>query len=153
MAIERWRRPWAGIWKELEDMEMTMDSLISGVGTPTVWRRTPSEVGWTPPMEVYDKGEEFVARAELPGINKEDIDISVTGDTLTVSGERKAEEEVKEKDYYRCELCYGKFSRALTLPAAVETENINAIYKDGVLEIKLPKSKEAKPKKIDISVK
>ena len=153
MAIERWRRPWAGMWKELEDMERAMDSLISNTGAPTVWRRTPSEVGWAPLMEVYDKGDEFVVHADLPGMNKEDIDISITGDTLTISGERKAKEEVKEQDYYRCELCYGKFSRALTLPATAETENINAAYKDGILEVKLPKSKTAKPKKIDISVK
>ena len=102
---------------------------------------------------MYEKDEKFVVRAELPGMKKEDADISVLGDTLTIKGERKAEAEVKDEDYYRCELCYGKFSRSVALPAAVEAGKVQASYENGILEITLPKAEEAKPKKVEVKVK
>jgi HSP20 family protein len=121
---------------------------------PLSWWRTPSEeVGWTPTVEMYEKGDKFVVKADLPGMKKEELDISVVGDTLTIKGERKAESEVKNEDYYRCELCYGKFSRSIALPGAVDAEKIEAKYENGVLEITLPKVEEAKPKKIEIKAK
>jgi HSP20 family protein len=86
-------------------------------------------------------------------MKKEDLDISVVGDTLTISGERKTETEVKDEDYRHCELCYGKFSRSITLPSAVETGKVEASYENGILEITLPETKETKPKKIQIKTK
>jgi len=86
-------------------------------------------------------------------MKKDDVDVSVVGDTLTISGERKAESEVKDEDYYRCELCYGKFSRSLSLPAAVDPAKVEAHYENGILEITLPKVEAAKPKKVEIKAK
>jgi len=153
MAIQRWRP-----WDELREMERHMDEmtrhpLMMGA-RPLVWWRVPTEeLGWTPSVEVYEKGDNFVVRAELPGMKKEELDISVLGDTLTIKGERKTESEVKEEDYYRCELCYGKFSRSVALPTAVEAGKVEANYENGILQITLPKAKEAKPKKIEVKIK
>jgi len=102
---------------------------------------------------MIEKEDRFIVKVELPGMKKEDIDISVTGNTLTIKGERKAETEVKEEEYYCCERSYGNFFRSLTIPVSVDIEKIEAKYKDGVLEIDLPKSPEVTPKKIDIKVK
>ena len=108
---------------------------------------------WAPATEMYDKEDKLVVRVELPGMKKEDINVSVLGDTLTISGERSVESEVKQEDYYHCERCYGGFSRTITMPGAVETKNIEATYDNGVLEVTLPKVVETKPKKVEISVK
>ena len=79
---------------------------------PETWRRLPlMEMGWVPSIEVFEKEDKFVVKAEIPGMKGEDIDISVIGDTLTIKGERKSESEVKEEDYYCCERSYGNFSR------------------------------------------
>jgi HSP20 family protein len=101
---------------------------------------------------MFDRENEVVVRAEVPGMSKEDIDISVLGNTLTISGERKSEEEVKEDDYYYCESSYGRFQRDISLPQGVKAEDIKASYKDGVLEVILPKKEEAKPKKIEVAI-
>jgi HSP20 family protein len=86
-------------------------------------------------------------------MKREDINISVLGDTLAIKGERKAEEKVKKENYYLCERCYGSFERSINLPAAIDSSKIEAEFKDGMLEIKLPKTPEAKPKKLEIKVK
>ena len=95
----------------------------------------------------------MIAEVELPGVDKDDIDISVVGDVLTIKGERKADEESKDEDYYCCERSYGSFFRSITVPAAVDTKKIEASYENGVLEISLPKAPEVKPKKVEISAK
>ena len=121
---------------------------------PLIWWRVPrEELGWMPSVEMYEKEDKFVVRTELPGMRKEEFDISVLGNTLTIKGERKAESEVKDEDYYRCELCYGKFSRSVALPAAVEAKKVEANYENGILEVTLPKAEEAKPKKVEVKVK
>ena len=111
------------------------------------------EMGWAPAIEVFEKEDKFVVKAELPGMKEEDIDISVVGDTLTIKGERKAESEVKEEDYYCCERSYGSFSRSVAIPSNVNANKIKASYEDGVLEVSLPKVPEVKPKKIAVSAK
>ena len=128
--------------------EMTRHPLLTW-RRPLTWWRVPTEaVGWTPGVEVYEKDDKFVVRAELPGMKKEEIDVSVVGDTLTISEERKAESEVKDEDYYRCELCCGKFSRSMGLPAAVNAAKVEASYENGILEVTLPKVEATKPKKV-----
>ncbi len=94
-----------------------------------------------------------MVRVELPGMKREDVDISVEGDTLTIRGERKAESEVKDEDYYRCEFNYGKFMRSITLPSKIDSSKVDATYENGILEISLPKSMEAKPKRVAIKPK
>lgn len=157
MAMERWRPgrgliPWRP-FRELEEMERYFEDLFGRPLWPAVWRRLPSETGWAPAIEVFEKEDKFVVRAELPGMKEEDIDVSVVGNTLTIKGERKAESEVKEEDYYCCERSYGSFYRAITLPTNVDTEKIEASYGDGILEVNLPKAPEAKEKKVTITAK
>jgi HSP20 family protein len=101
-------------------------------------------------MELFERDGKFVVRTELPGMKREDITVEVTDHTLTIAGERKAEKEVKEKDYYRCERSYGSFRRAITLPATVDKAQIAATYKDGMLEITLPKTKGQEAAKIAV---
>jgi HSP20 family protein len=91
-------------------------------------------------------------KAELPGMSKSDIEVTVSDSTLTLKGEKKKEEEVKEKEYYRCERAYGSFLRTVDLPAEVKAEGVKAIFKDGVLEIRLPKSEKAKQKEVRVQV-
>ena len=106
--------------------------------------------GWTPALDIYEDKDKYVAKAELPGMKKEDIDVSLEGNTLTISGERKQEEEKKEGDTYRSERYFGMFQRTVTLPAAVDANKIQATYKDGVLTVTVPKTEEAKPKQIEV---
>ena len=158
MVMERWRPgrgliPWRP-FRELEEMERRFEDILGRPVLPTVWRRIPMvEMGWAPAIEMFEKEDKFVVKAELPGMKEEDIDISVVGDTLTIKGERKAESEVKEEDYYCCERSYGSFSRSIALPSSVDAKKIEAGYEDGVLEVSLPKAPEVKPKKIAVSAK
>ncbi|EEF57448.1 Hsp20/alpha crystallin family protein [Pedosphaera parvula] len=106
--------------------------------------------GWEPNIDIYEDKEKITVNAELPGMKKEDINVSLEGRALTISGERKEEQEHKEGDNYRAERFFGRFQRSITLPSAVNAEKINANYKDGVLTIELPKSEEAKAKQINV---
>jgi len=118
------------------------------------WGRTPRhEMAWAPALEMYEKDNNFVVKAELPGVKKDDVDVSIAGDALTIKGQKKASKEIKDEDYYRCESQYGSFSRTITLPAAVDAKKIEASYENGVLEIHVPKAKEAVPTKVEIKVK
>jgi len=158
MVMERWRpgrglipwRPFTG----LEEMERRLEDIFSRPLLPAVWRRSPMvEMGWAPAIEVFEKEDKFVVKAELPGMKEEDINVSIVGDTLTIKGERKAESEVKEEDYYCCERSYGSFSRSIAVPSNVDAKKIEASFEDGVLDISLPKVPEVKPKKIAVSAK
>jgi HSP20 family protein len=106
--------------------------------------------GWTPPVDVFEDKDKYVLRAEIPGMKKEDIEVSLDGNTLTISGERTQEEEKKEGETYRAERFFGRFQRSITLPASVQADKIEASYKDGVLTIRAHKSEEAKPKQIAV---
>ena len=101
-------------------------------------------------INAVDKGDKLIVKAFLPGLEKEDIDVSLSGNRLTISGERKEEAEEKEEDYYYREMLYGKFSRLIELPAEVEIDKAEASMKNGILEIVLPKSKPTEVKKLPI---
>ncbi len=105
---------------------------------------------WTPVVDVYDNDDNFVIKAELPGIDKDGIEIDVKDRVLTLKGERSSENEVKDDNYYRRERSFGKFERAFILPADVDPDKIKADYKDGVLKIDIPKPEEQKPRQITI---
>ena len=158
MVLERWRpgwglRPWRPL-RELEEMERRFEDIFGRSSLPILWRRLPAEErGWAPPIEVFEKEDKFVVKADLHGMKREEIEVSVVGDTLTIKGERKSETEVKEEDYYCCERAYGGFLRSITVPTAVDIEKIEASYENGVLEVSLPKAPEVKPKKVEVSVK
>ena len=106
---------------------------------------------WRPAVDIFERGEDLVIRAELPGIDKDAINIRVEDNRLVLSGERKSESEMTEENTYRIEREYGTFLRTFNLPKTVDAGRIVASYKDGILEIVLPKAEEAKPKKIEIS--
>ncbi len=106
-----------------------------------------------PAIDVEETDDAFIVRAELPGMKKEDIKITLTEDSLTLSGERKREKEEKNKVYHRMEIAYGKFVRTIEFPVDVDPSKAKAVYKDGILEITIPKSEKAKPKEIEIEIK
>lgn len=108
--------------------------------------------GWAPALDVHEDKDSFIVRTELPGLKREDIEVSLHEGALLISGERKAETKPEGVEVHRQERFYGKFQRALTLPTPVAADKITAQYKDGVLTVTLPKVEEAKPKQIDISV-
>lgn len=108
---------------------------------------------WLPPVDIYENDQhEIVLRAELPGLKREDLDIKVENNTLTLRGERKRETDVKQESYHRVERTYGAFSRSFSLPATVNTEQVQAKFVDGVLTITLPMREEAKPRQIQVQV-
>ena len=104
-------------------------------------------------MDIFEKGDKLVVKAEVPGMKEDDIHVSVEGDTLTIRGEKKTESEVKNEDYYRCERSYGSFFRSAALPSTVDASKIEADYEDGVLEVTLPKKPEVKTKKVAVKKK
>jgi HSP20 family protein len=105
---------------------------------------------WVPAVDVAEEGDELIVRAELPGMREEDIEIEFENGILTLKGERKFEDEKKERNYHRIERAYGRFVRSFTLPRSVDPENIAATYDQGILELTIPKREEAKPRQIRI---
>ena len=158
MSAERWRqRQGPGSVhpvRELEEMRRRFEEDIVRPFMHAVWERIPEEVkGWTPSIDVFEKGDSFEVKVELPGVKPEDVDVSVADDTLTLRGERRPEGGVKEEDYTRGEIAYGSFYRSITLPSTVDTKSIEASYEDGVLRVKLQRPAGAKPKKVNVQVK
>jgi HSP20 family protein len=109
--------------------------------------------GWFPAVDVYEDKDNLLVKAELPGLKKDDIEISLHDGFLTLSGERKQEQKSENGDVYRSERWTGRFHRSISLPCSVVADKIKATYKDGLLEVTLPKAEEAKPKQIPIAVK
>jgi HSP20 family protein len=105
---------------------------------------------WSPAVDIFEDQNEIVVKAELPGLKQEDIDIELTGDTLTIRGERKFEDMQRRDNYVRVERAYGTFQRSFTIGVPVKHEGVTASYKDGILEVHLPKSDETKPKKVQV---
>jgi len=153
MALEKWKPgSWLSPWspfRELEDLSRRMEDFFKPI-LPSLRREPAEERMWSPVIEMYEEKDKVIVKAELPGMKKEDIDVSLADNTLTLKGERKTEKETKESNYYCCERYYGSFYRQVTLPANVDPGKIEAAYKDGILEIKLPKTEETKAQKIDI---
>ena len=108
---------------------------------------------WSPALDVHDDKEAFTVTLEAPGLKKDDFEISYHDGVLSVAGERKEEKETKERNYFRRERYFGRFSRSVSLPADVKADKIGAAYKDGILTVTLPKAEEAKPKQIQVNVK
>ena len=107
----------------------------------------------TPSVDIFEEGHDVVLKAELPGMKKEEIEVKLTEDMITLSGEKKKEEKIEKKNYHRLERSYGSFVRSFRLPAEVQTDQVKAQFKDGILEIRIPKTEEAKKKekKVEIS--
>ena len=107
---------------------------------------------WAPAVDIYETENELVLKADLPDINEKDLDVRVENNMLTIHGERKFEQKVKEENYLRVERSYGSFSRSFSLPSTINTESIKAEYKNGTLTVELPKRAESKPKQVKINV-
>jgi HSP20 family protein len=107
---------------------------------------------WVPATDLVETDSEYVLRADLPGLNKDDVHVELNENVLTVSGERKSEHEERKEGYYRLERASGSFSRSLTLPEGVDAEQIKAGFENGVLEVRVPKPAQRKPQKVAISV-
>ncbi|HET6466571.1 MAG TPA: Hsp20/alpha crystallin family protein [Nitrospiria bacterium] len=117
------------------------------------WPERFREVGFREPaIEVYEEKDDVVVKAEIPGMKKENLDINISGTLLTIKGEKKQEEEVKKKGYYYSERSYGSFMRTIELPKEVQVDKAYANFKDGVLEVRLPKTEEAKRKEVKVKV-
>jgi HSP20 family protein len=147
MAITRWR-PFRDMVSIQDEMNKLFDDFFGRPLVRTEW----TEGVWTPSVDVSEDKDNVVIKAEMPGMKKEDVKISVQDNVLTLKGEKEQEKEEKEKNYHRIERSYGSFCRSFQLPTAVKTDKIKASYKDGVLNISLPKTEEVKPKEIPISI-
>lgn len=149
MAIVRWWDP----WKDLALVQEKMNRLFED----TIARRGREEglgaAMWSPDVDIYETENAIVVKAEVPGVDKDQIAIEVKDGTLTLRGERKFEKEVKEENYHRMERSYGGFMRSFSVPSSVDAERIGARLKDGVLEVTLPKAEKAKPRQIKVDVK
>jgi HSP20 family protein len=151
--LTRWQRPELAGWGfgHLNNLRDEIDRLFEAP-LAEIARSSQLLSGWTPAFDVYEDKDNVYVRAELPGMRKEDIDLSLHNGSLSVSGERKNEEQLKDAEVYRAERFFGRFQRTITLGTPVAFDKVKAQYKDGILNITLPKAEEAKPKHIDVSV-
>lgn len=153
-SLARWQRPELSLWSGFGRLTSLRDELDRLFEAPLSELARSSQLlsGWTPAFDVYEDKDNFYVRAELPGMRKEDIDLSMHHGSLSISGERKSEETLKDAEVYRTERFFGRFQRTITLPTEVAVDKIKAQYKDGILNVTLPKAEEAKPKHIDVKV-
>jgi HSP20 family protein len=151
MALVRWEpaRELASLQQEMNRLFTTFfdaPATAGGAGNGGALRR------WVPAMDLVETDDQFVLRADLPGLSEGDVNIEVEDGVLTVSGERKAEHEEKKEGYYRVERSFGSFRRSLTLPDGVDPESVTASVDKGVLEVRIPKPEDRKPRKVAIQV-
>jgi len=150
MAIVRWD-PFRDLMTIQERMNRLFDQTLSKTRTEDEEGLTAST--WSPAVDIYETADSIVLKAELPGLSRENIDIQVRDNTLTLKGERKFEREVKDENYLRIERSYGALQRGFSLPAVIQQDKIKATFKEGVLEVSMPKAEEAKPTQVKIEVK
>jgi HSP20 family protein len=141
----------------LDQMEEIQNRLMPFFNRRLPIRRGEGEEGftasvWAPPVDISEDDKEYFINVELPGVNKEDVRVTVENGILTITGERKEEKEEKGKKFHRVERMYGTFLRTFTLPDGAAGDKISAEFKDGILKVRLPKSEEAKPKSIEVKV-
>ncbi len=153
-SLTRWQRPGLATWPgfgRLNDLRDEIDRLFEAPLSELA-RTSQLLSGWTPALDVYEDKDNVYVRAELPGMKKEDIDLSLHDGTLSISGERKSEETHKDAEVYRAERFFGRFQRTVALPTSVNGNKVKAQYQDGILTVTLAKAEEAKPKHIDVNV-
>src|SRR5271166_2211411 len=147
-TLEKWNP-----FREIEEMQSRLASLFG--------RRMPIRDGreeafglteWMPLVDISEDDKEYTIKVELPGVSKEDVKVTVEGGVLSITGERKAEKEEKDKKYHRIERSYGSFVRSFTLPEGTSTDKVGAEFKDGILKLHLPKDEMAKSKTVDVKI-
>jgi len=145
MSMIRWEP-----FDEMMSMRESMDRLFEDFFSRRP--RTSGPLVWQPALEVYETDHEVVVKAELPGIDPKSVGVTVTAEGLTIKGEAKAEHEDKGRNYYRRELRYGAFQRTIALPNEVKSDETKATFKQGILEVKIPKVERVRPKTVSVAV-
>jgi len=157
MAMDRWR-PFGGLLERWEpfrvsDIQGEMNRLFDNFfGQSPMTTGRGGERMWAPAVDIRENKDDLVLAFEIPGIREKDVTVSITGDLLTVRGERRFDHEVKDESYYRVERLYGKFERNIELPMAVQSDKVRAAYRNGVLEVTLPKVESVKPKEVKVDI-
>jgi HSP20 family protein len=154
MNLTRWQRPELGSWAgfgRLSDLREEIDRLFDAPFSELT-RASQLLSGWTPALDVHEDKDNLVVTVELPGMKKDEIDISLHDGTLSISGERKADKNYENAEVYRAERFIGRFQRSVTLPSPVAADKVRAHYKDGILTVTLPKTEESKPRQIDVQI-
>ena len=156
-ALERWNPFRTTEWepfRELREIENRMARIFGR--TPLLTNGEKEEsidiANWAPPVDITEDDKEYLVKAELPEVKKEEVKVTVQDNVLSITGERKFEKEEKGKKYHRVERAYGKFERTFTLPDGADASKISAEFKDGVLKVHLPKSEKAKPKAVEVKL-
>jgi HSP20 family protein len=147
MAVIRWEPA-----RELQAIQQEMNRLFGSAYPQGNGANGGIASRWIPPMDVVEDDEHFVVRADLPGVEEGDVKVELEDNVLTISGERRSDTEERKDGYYRVERAHGSFSRSLTLPEGIDPEAITASFNKGVLEVRIPKPEERKPRKVAINV-
>jgi HSP20 family protein len=151
MRLMRWQRPETSTWGPLDQWTNLRDEINRLFESPFGDGGRESEFfGWAPPLDLYEDKDFLIVKAELPGMKKEDIEISLHQGSLIISGERKEEVQNGEAEASRAERFFGRFQRSMELPKPVDANKVTANYKDGILTVKLPKTEESKPRQITV---
>jgi HSP20 family protein len=152
-AVEPYRPfGWLSPFERMEDMFEDFFRRPFGLRRWPAMPRMMEEVEASPSVDIYEEGDNIILKSEMPGMTKEDIEVNLTDDTITLSGEKKKEEKIEKKDYYRLERSFGSFKRSFALPSEVQSDKAKASFKDGVLKITIPKSEAAKKKEKKIKI-
>jgi len=147
MTLVRWDP-----FRELEDMSDRLNRMFARPALRSSGKETMTVADWMPTVDISETEGEYLIKAELPEVKKEDVKVTVEDGVLTIQGERRQEKEEKGRKFHRVERSYGSFVRSFTLPESVDEAGVKAEYKDGVLNLHLPKSEKVKPKAIDVKV-
>jgi HSP20 family protein len=150
MKLARWQRPDLWNWSAFDQLTSIRDEINRLFESPFTNGGSDVFNAWAPALDLYEDKDNLVVRAELPGMKKEDIDISLHDNTLSISGERKNEKKYEGSQTSREERFFGRFTRSIALPKTVDASKVKASYKDGILTVTLAKAEEAKPKQIEI---
>ena len=153
-VVTPWR-PFMDLTRWERDMDRMMEDFFGGRfrhWRPDRWFRSDDLEIRAPVVDLYEEKDDIVVKAELPGMAKENIEVKLTDHTLSIKGEKKKEEEIKEENYFRAERSYGSFLRTLELPKDVHGDKVKASFKNGILEVRLPKTEEAKTKEMNVKV-
>jgi HSP20 family protein len=154
-ALTRWE-PMMTRWNPFKDLEEMEQRLSTYLGRPAARTEAGKEAmtvaEWSPLVDITEDDKEYLIKADLPEVKKEDVKLTVQDDVMSISGERKYEKEEKGKKYHRVERAYGSFMRSFTLPEDADGSKVSAEYKEGVLKVHLPKSEKTKPKSIEVKV-
>jgi HSP20 family protein len=137
-------------WDQLQELVAMSNRFNRTLNDPYTPRTEDAFGAWAPPVDIFERQDHLVIRAEVPGVRMEDMDVRIENGVLTLHGERKQDTEVREENAHRLERVYGMFTRTFSLPTTVDAAKVTATYKDGMLEVSVPKVETAKPKQVEI---